>query len=156
MRVTRSILLDRDLDALFRKYVEWVHGSLWGYYSREVENAMIVEMAWWRYNPLDELGYLKRIRPKSGGLFARPLGAKRILRVVKVDSTVDHTFKSFVLLTAGKLWGAYSSAVENGMAILMLLNRFKEFEEALTRSRRVTRQGSILDGKSSDPRDFAP
>jgi len=124
-------LVNKELDGYFRRFIEQKYGSLWGKYSLEVEHAMLVEMAWWRYTPLDELGFLRRTEQKARSAFARALRGKQVLRVVKIDATLDSTFKSFVLLSTGRVWGSYSTSVESGMALLMLLSRFRPFEEAI-------------------------
>ena len=105
MRISRSILVNKELDGYFRRFIEQKYGSLWGKYSLEVEHAMLVEMAWWRYTPLDELGFLRRTGQKSRSAFARAFRGKQVLRVVKIDSTLDATFKLFVLLSTGRVWG---------------------------------------------------
>jgi len=146
MRISRSILVNKELDGYFRRFIEQKYGSLWGKYSLEVEHAMLVEMAWWRYTPLDEIGFLRRTEQKARSAFAKAFRGKQVLRVVKIDSTLDATFKSFVLLSTGRVWGSYSTSIESGMALLMLLSRFTPFEEAIKNTypvflgRRVQRQ----------------
>lgn len=146
MRVSRSILVNKELDGYFRKFIEQKYGSLWGKYSLEVEHAMLVEMAWWRYTPLDELGFLRRTGQRVGSAYTRKFRGKQVLRVVKIDSTLDATFKSFVLLSTGRVWGSYSTSIESGMALHMLLSRFKPFEEVIKNTdpailgRRIQRQ----------------
>lgn len=131
MRVTRSILVNAKLDNYFRRFIVHRYGSLWGNYSLEVEHAMLVEMAWWRYTPFDEIGFLRRTEQRARQPLPRGLGSKRVNRIVKIDSVVDQTFRSFVLLATGRLWGSYSRCVESGMVLLMLLCRFRPFEEAV-------------------------
>ncbi|MEM3798919.1 MAG: hypothetical protein QXH56_02375 [Thermoprotei archaeon] len=131
MRILRSISVNKNLDNYFRVFIEQKYGSLWGNYSREVENAMLVEMAWWRYTPFDEIGFLRRTEQRSRSAFSRVFRGKQVLRVIKIDPVLDATFKSFVLLSSGRVWGSYSSSIESGMALLMLLSRFKPFEEVV-------------------------
>jgi hypothetical protein len=130
MDVARSVRIDTEVDRYFREYTNWRHGSVWGHYSKEVENAMVVEMAWWGYTPSDEAGFLKRVK---GRLQAqRRQTTSRVLRVVRLNPGIDEVFKSFTLLAFGRLWGCYSQAVESGMVLLMLLSRFRPLEEKLT------------------------
>jgi hypothetical protein len=120
-KVKRGILVNQKIDSLFSQFVTKRHGSLRGY-SQEVENAMMLEMARWNYNPLNELEMLKR-----NGVSFPVLQSLRqsVTRTVRIDKRLDLAFKSFVMLAYGRVWRAYSSAVQNGMVLLMLLYRFE-------------------------------
>jgi len=134
MKIARSILVNATLDSYFRQYIKARHGSLWGKYSLEIEHAMLVEMAWWRYTPFDEIGFLRRTEQRARPPFSQAFRGRQVMRVVKIDSALDTTFKSFVLLATGRIWGSYSHSIESGIALLMLLSRFKPFEELIKKS----------------------